>query len=141
MRTSAAWFRGVLRCWAGRCLFADCGVNPRSSEGCGARLNVRVSPAGQADGDGRGSRGEDIAVQGGLVGQVSRVSERAHGSGVDAALCARRILRHAGVVLVFVWGGTVPTMGMRRPSRRSRWPDVPVHARRYRWLRMPMPAT
>jgi hypothetical protein len=49
--------------------------------------------------------------------RVSRVSGRAHGSGVDAALCARRILGCAGRFELFVWGGTVPMEGMRRPSR------------------------
>lgn len=48
---------------------------------------------------------------------VFRVSERAHQSGVDAALCARRILARVGQVVVFVWGGTSPMEGMRRPSR------------------------
>jgi hypothetical protein len=43
-----------------------------------------------------------------VVDVMSRVSGCAHRSGVDAACFARRILRRAGLVLVFVGGGTVP---------------------------------
>lgn len=50
---------------------------------------------------------------------VSRVSERDGGSGVVRAFCARRILRCASVVGVFVWGGAVLTNGRLKSTAAS----------------------
>ena len=84
---------------------------------------ARAARSGGARVDAEDLGGQDRVSVGVVAGQqvesvgVARVSERAHRSGVDAALCARRILACAGCGVTFVWGGALPTWGMRRPSR------------------------